>query len=197
MSFSSFPESNRNWVIDNLVGIMMISNSRANIDLYVFPIFNIWIYSYFKISSSIISSFRNTKLSIIFHICLANFSRICFSFFFLFLGPHMQHMEVPRLGVECELQLPAYTTATAMPDLSSICNLHHTSQQCQIFNPLSEARYRTWILMGTRWIHFHCATMGIYRMCFFFQPWKNPFLLYMLVLLQPFTLRSFALFKTI
>ena len=35
-------------------------------------------------------------------------------FFFSFLGPHPQHMEVPRLGVESELQLPAYTTATAM-----------------------------------------------------------------------------------
>ena len=28
-------------------------------------------------------------------------------FFFLFLGPHLQPMEVPRLGVESELQLPA------------------------------------------------------------------------------------------
>ena len=33
--------------------------------------------------------------------------------FFCFLGLHSQHMEVPRLGVELELQLPAYTTATA------------------------------------------------------------------------------------
>ena len=30
----------------------------------------------------------------------------------------MQHMEVPRLEVELELQLPAYTTATAAQDLS-------------------------------------------------------------------------------
>jgi len=29
-------------------------------------------------------------------------------------------MEVPRLGVELELQLPAYATATATPDLSLI-----------------------------------------------------------------------------
>ena len=29
-------------------------------------------------------------------------------------------MEVPRLGVESELQLPAYATATATPDLSPI-----------------------------------------------------------------------------
>ena len=30
----------------------------------------------------------------------------------LLLGPHPWHMEVPRPGVELELQLPAYTTAT-------------------------------------------------------------------------------------
>ena len=35
-------------------------------------------------------------------------------FFLVFLGQHPQHMEIPRLGVESELQLPAYTTATAM-----------------------------------------------------------------------------------
>ena len=34
------------------------------------------------------------------------------------LGPHPWHMEVPRLGAESELQLPAYTIATATPDLS-------------------------------------------------------------------------------
>ena len=57
-----------------------------------------------------------------------------------FLGPHPQHMEVPRLGVKLELQLLAYTTATAKPDLSHVCNLNHTSQQCWILNPLREAR---------------------------------------------------------
>ena len=30
-------------------------------------------------------------------------------YFFVFLGPHLQHMEVPRVGVESELQLPSYT----------------------------------------------------------------------------------------
>ena len=29
-------------------------------------------------------------------------------FFFCFLGPHLRHMEVPRLGVELERQLLAY-----------------------------------------------------------------------------------------
>ena len=36
--------------------------------------------------------------------------------YFCFLGLHSQHVEVPRLGVEPELHLPAYTTATATPD---------------------------------------------------------------------------------
>ena len=49
--------------------------------------------------------------------------------YFVFLGLHLRHMEVPRLGVESELQLPAYTTATAMPDLSRVYNLHHSSRQ--------------------------------------------------------------------
>ena len=35
---------------------------------------------------------------------------------FFFLGLHLQHMEVPRLGIQSELLLPAYATATAMPD---------------------------------------------------------------------------------
>ena len=39
---------------------------------------------------------------------------------FWFLGLHLWHMEVPRLGVKSELQLPAYTTATATPDLSCV-----------------------------------------------------------------------------
>ena len=34
-----------------------------------------------------------------------------FFFFFSFLGPHLWHMKVLRLGVELELQLSAHTTA--------------------------------------------------------------------------------------
>ena len=74
-----------------------------------------------------------------------------FFFFFCFLGPHLRHMEVPSLGVESELQLPATATATAtaMPDLSCICGLHHSSGQHRILDSLSEAREQTRILMDT------------------------------------------------
>ena len=58
-------------------------------------------------------------------------------------------MEVPRLGVESELQLLAYTTAIAMRDPSHVCDLHHSSGQRQIPDPLSEARDQTCILMDT------------------------------------------------
>ena len=34
-------------------------------------------------------------------------NKVC-GVFFVFLGPHLWHMEVPRLGVQSELQLLAY-----------------------------------------------------------------------------------------
>ena len=71
----------------------------------------------------------------------------------LFLGPHLRHKEFPRLGVESELQLPAYATATAMWDPSHICNLHHSSRQGQILNPMSKARDQTRILMHISRVH--------------------------------------------
>ena len=61
-------------------------------------------------------------------------------FFFFFKGLHLWHMEVPGLGIKLELQLQAYTTATAMSDLSCICDLHPSSRPCQVLNSLSKAR---------------------------------------------------------
>ena len=63
-------------------------------------------------------------------------------------------MQVLRLGVESELEMPAYTIDTAMPDLSHIFHLHHSSWQRRILNLLSKARDRTHNLMVPSWIHF-------------------------------------------
>ena len=66
-------------------------------------------------------------------------------------------MEVPRL-VQSELQLLASTTATAMPNLSRVCELHHSSWQQWILNPLSEAQDRTYVLVDSSWVLKHGAT---------------------------------------
>ena len=57
-------------------------------------------------------------------------------------------MEIPGLKVESELQLPACATVTATQDLSCVCDLHYSSQQLWIPNPLSGAQ--TCILRDTR-----------------------------------------------
>ena len=83
----------------------------------------------------------------------------------------MQHVEVPGPGVKSELWLLAFTTTKATSDQSHIYDLHHSSQQCQILNPLSEARDQTtssWILV--RFLTFW-ATMGIPLSLFFFFKW--------------------------
>ena len=101
------------------------------------------------------------------------FNESCYYFIFyfnlfiiLFLGLHLLHMEVPRLGVKSELQLPAYVTATAMLDLSHICDLHHSSWQHWILSPLSKARDWTCVLMDNNQIHFCWATTGTSKINF-------------------------------
>ena len=71
-------------------------------------------------------------------------------------------MDVPRLGVELELQLLAYAkvTATETPDPSCVCNLHLSSWQHQILNPLNEARDWTPVLRDTSRICSYGATTG-------------------------------------
>ena len=96
------------------------------------------------------------------------FSFFSFSFSFCFLGPHPRHMEVPSLGVQSELQLLAYVTYTATPDLSHVFDLHHSSRQCQTHSPVSKARDRTCNLMVPSRNLFHWAMSG--NTLFFFFP---------------------------
>ena len=67
-------------------------------------------------------------------------------YIYSFLGLYPQQMEVPGPAVKLELQLPAYTIATATWDPSHVCDLHHSSWQHQILNLQNEARDRTHIL---------------------------------------------------
>ena len=62
-----------------------------------------------------------------------------FFFSFLFTATRVVYGS-SWLGVELELQVPAYATTIAIADLSHICKLCHSSRQCQILNPLNKAR---------------------------------------------------------
>ena len=91
------------------------------------------------------------------------YSNLTFFFFGLFvflpfLGLLPRHMEVPRPEVKVELQLLAYATATW--DRSHICDLHHSSWQHLIPNPLIKARDGTRNFMVPSWIRFCCTMMG-------------------------------------
>ena len=68
-------------------------------------------------------------------------------------------IDIPSLEVESSCSCrPTHTTATAtataMLDLSHVSDLHHSSGQCWILNPLSEARDQTLILMDASQVHY-------------------------------------------
>ena len=90
----------------------------------------------------------------IWHIYIYIYVCVCVCFWW---GLFLWHVEIPRLGVELELQLSAYATVTATRDLSHVCDLHHSSRQRLILKPLNEDRGRTLILMDTSQVCYHCA----------------------------------------
>ena len=64
----------------------------------------------------------------------------CFVVVIWFLEPHPQHMEVPRLGVELELQLQP-TLQPQQHRIRAISATYTTAQgTIRSFNPLSKAR---------------------------------------------------------
>ena len=104
------------------------------------------------------SELENDSLSFSFSLSLFFVFFVCLFVCFCSLGPYLRHIEVPRLGIESELQLLVYTTATATQDPSH--DLHHSSRQCRILNPFSKARDRTHNLKALSQICFCCATTG-------------------------------------
>ena len=81
-------------------------------------------------------------------------------FFFFFLGPQLWHMEFPRLGGQIGTAAAGLATATATWDLSHVCDLHHSSWQHRILNPLSETRDWTCILMDPSQVCYCWVTTG-------------------------------------
>ena len=63
-------------------------------------------------------------------------------------------MEVPRLGVESELQLSAYTTATAQGVQAASATYTTVHRNARSINPLSKASDQTHVLMDTIRVHY-------------------------------------------
>ena len=60
--------------------------------------------------------------------CVSALPSLFYFFVFLsFLVPHPRHMEVPRIGVQLELQLLAYARATATWDPSCVYTTAHSN----------------------------------------------------------------------
>ena len=70
----------------------------------------------------VLPTYKQWSLGLGFLTKVVGCSFVLFFCFFFFLELQLQHMEVPRLGVESEMQLPAYTTTTATWDLSHVCD---------------------------------------------------------------------------
>ena len=70
----------------------------------------------------------------------------CFSFLFWQGGTAVAYGSSRAKG---RIGDAAEATATAMPSLSHICNLQHSSWQHQTLNPLSKAKDQTHILTDT------------------------------------------------
>ena len=89
-------------------------------------------------------------------------------FLFCFLGLHWRHMEVPRLEVELELHLPAYTTPQQFRiwALSSTYTSAHGN--AWILNPLNKTRDWTHDLMIPSQIHFHRTTREFLKIPYLF-----------------------------
>ena len=77
--------------------------------------------------------FQKVYFLIYFQILLYLFFVFLFFLFFLFITPPVTYGSSQARG-------RAYTTVTGTWDLSRICDLNHSSQQCQILNSLREAR---------------------------------------------------------
>ena len=73
---------------------------------------------------------------------------------FFFKGLHLQHMEVPRLGVPSELQLLAYTRVMATQDPNCVCNLPQLTAVPDP-KPTERGQRLNQVLINASRVHWH------------------------------------------
>ena len=116
-----------------------------------------------------------------------SFLFLSFFFFFFFLGHPYTIWRFPVKGSNWSYSCwPMQQTETW--DLRCVCNLHYSSRQCWILNPLREAKDRTRVLMDTGQIHFHWFIVGTPVVCLLkFQNvvWLSGWYLIDLICFQP------------
>ena len=91
-----------------------------------------------------------------------NFSNyfILFILFYLLFRATLIAYGSSWLGVELELQLPAYTTVTETQDPSCVCDPYYSSHQGQTPSPLREDKDGTCMLMDASQVHYHWVMKG-------------------------------------
>ena len=75
---------------------------------------------------------------------------LLFIYVFCFLGSYLQHMKVPWLGIESELQAQPHQHRIRAASGIYITGHSNTGS----FNPLSKARDRTCMIMDTSWTRY-------------------------------------------
>ena len=117
-------------LIYNIVLVLGIQQSDCT--LYCHEIKYIYIFSFYILFHCVLLQYIFSVVPVLYSRSLLviyyMYSSVYMLLFvvFCFLGLHPQHIEVLRLGVQSELQLPAYATATTT-DPSRIYDLHHSS----------------------------------------------------------------------
>ena len=80
------------------------------------------------------------------------FKSFSFFFFGLFLGLHLKHMEVPRLGNKSQLQ-PAPQLQPQQCGIRAASATYTTAyRNASSLSPLSEARDQTCVFMDASWV---------------------------------------------
>ena len=92
-------------------------------------------------------------------LCSNFLSFFFFFFFFVFLGAPVAYGDSQARGQIGTVAASLHHSRSNV-DPRYICDLHHSSQQCQILNLLSEARDQTHNLIVPSWICFCCTTTG-------------------------------------